>query len=162
MNTYEILTLIFTAFSAVGTVSSASIALALSRRDMRRRIDAVFIWNDSEKSRFKPTVLIQNTGKLMTVIESISFYYRNECIGQYTLSNDSGLCKYSIVQAGKSSEIPFSSYDFKINKPKKTNKPYVLKILIKPRRGKTFSSKQRYTYNELAQLMFFEAYTSTV
>ena len=160
MNTYELLTLIITALSAIGTVSSASIALALARRDMRRRIDAVFIWDDSDKSRFKPTVLVQNTGKLMAVIESISFYYRNERIGHYTLSKDSGLCKYSIVQAGESIEIPFSAYDFKINEPKRTNKPYGLIIRIKLRRGKTYTSKQRYTYEELAQLMFFEGFTS--
>ena len=160
MNVYQILSLVFMGFSAVGTVSSASIALALARRDVRRRIDAVFIWDDNEKSRFKPTVLVQNTGKLMTVIETISIFYRKDRIGNYCLSKDSKLCKHSIVEAGKSIEITLDSSQLIIPPPKDENKQHVLKIKVKPRRGRVFVSKQRYSYNELMQLVFMEGFSS--
>ena len=161
MDAYHILTLVFMGFSAVGTVLSAAIALGLARRDMRRRIDAVFIWDDNEKSRFKPTVLVQNSGKLITVIESISIHYNKKRIGYYCLSKDQELCKRSIVEAGKSVEIPLNSSALMLSEPKNVNKQYVLTIKVRPRRGRVFVTKQHYSYNELLQLMFMEAFTSS-
>ncbi len=141
--------------TAVGTLVAAVIALWLGLRDNRPRINGVFIWSAATEGR--PTLLIQNIGNKIAVIESIEAYYNKQQVCEICCSSEETLRDFSIIEAGSVKIVPLNPDWLHIEPPSNKKKSYILKVIIKPRTGRKGVSKQKYTFNELAALLF-EAY----
>lgn len=155
MNWFSLLLEIFT---AAGTVGAVIVALWLARRDDRPRINGVFMW--STATNYQPTLLVQNVGKQIAVIEVVKVYYNKKRIGEIYFSETSSLKDFVIVKAGEVKQVPLQSKWLKVYKPKDIMKPFTLKVVVIPRSGRKSISKQKYSYKELVDLFFGSGFYS--
>lgn len=150
--------LVLEIFTAVGTVGAAAVALWLARRDDRPRINGVFMWRTA--ANYQPTLLVQNVGKQIAVIEFVEVYYNKKLIGEIRFSDKSSLKDFMIVKAGEVKQVPLQSEWLSVNKPQDIMQPFTLKVVVTPRSGRKSVSKQKYSYAELNDLFFGSGFYS--
>ena len=144
--------LILEILTAVGTIGATIVALWLARRDDRPRINGVFVWSAS--TEYQPTLMIQNIGKQIAVIELIEVFYHGHLVCRICFSEEYTLRNFSIVEAGEVKRVPLKTEWLHMNAPQDKTRPFTLKVVIRPRSGRKSVSKQKYSYNELCGLFF--------
>lgn len=137
---------------AVGTISATIVALYLGLRQNRRSIDSVFIWGTP--TNYQPILMIHNIGIGTIVIDNVKLYYKNRLIGCMDFFEDHTLRKNAIIESGKTEKIIVDKKFIQIKTPTSIEKKYFLKVVVTPRDGKPFSSKQKYSFKELDSLLF--------
>lgn len=138
--------------TAIGTFGAACVALWLGLKQDSHRIDSAFVWGIP--TNYQPTLMIHNIGIRTVVLDNIKIYYRNELIGQIDFFKDYSFRNYAVLEAGKLENFTIGKEHIKLNKPKNLERRYVLKIKITQRKGRSYVSKQRYSYKELEELLF--------
>lgn len=153
-NNYDLINCITSGFTALGTVGAVVFSIIVTVHRKRNRIEAVFIWG--APTRDQPTLLIQNIGKKIVVLDQITFFFNHMEIGKICFADNMDFADYAIIQADNSIKIPIPTTYIcqpdKICKKKKT-----LKIIIQPRYGRKQITKQKYTGEELESLLFGSA-----
>ena len=150
-NNYELFNCITSVCTALGTVGAVVFSIIVTLHRKRNRIEAVFIWG--APTRDQPTLLIQNIGKKVVVLDRIKFFFNRRKIGEICFADNMDFSDYAIIPADVSIKIPIPTKYIcqpdKIGKKKK-----ILKIIIQPRYGKKQITKQKYTGEELESLLF--------
>ena len=141
--------------TAVGTIGATLVALFLALRDNSPRVNGVFAWGAETDD--KPTLLVQNTGTKIAVIESVTAFYNKEQICAICFSNEESLKNFTIIMPGEVKQIPLDTDWLHISEPSNKEKPYTMKLIIKPIKGCKNVSKQKYSFNEL-KVRLFAAY----
>ena len=144
--------LILEILTAVGTVGATVVALWLALRNSQPQINGVFVW--SMATRYAPTLLVQNTGKKIVVIDSVKVLYNRHLVCNIRFSEEYSLKDFIIFEAGEVKSVPFNTDWLQIDAPANQTKPYKLKVVITPRSGRKGVSKQKYSYKELQSLFF--------
>ena len=138
--------------TAVGTVGATVVALWLALRDDQPRINGVFVWDTA--TEYKPTLMVQNNGNRIAVIESVEVFYKRHRVSKIHFSDEYSLRNYMIVEAGEVKKVPLESDWFHVTPPSDDSKAHTLKVVITPRLGRKNVSKQKYSYRELCELFF--------
>lgn len=138
--------------TTVGTMGAAVVALWLGLRNDKTRINGVFIW--SSVTNGTPTLLVQNTGTRIAVIESAEVLYNRKQVCKVSFSDEEALEEYAIIEAGKVAKIPFKLEWLKLDIPTDSKKKRTLKVIVTPRSGHRSISKQKYSPHELGWLQF--------
>lgn len=138
--------------TAIGTISAAGVALWLGLKQEHRRIDSTFVWGIP--TNYQPTLMIHNIGIRTVVLDNIKIYYRNELVGQIDFFKDYAFRHFAVLEAGKIENFTIANEYIQIKKPEDSGKRHVLKIIVNQRNGRAYSSKQKYSYEELEELLF--------
>lgn len=138
--------------TAIGTVGATVVALWLALRESLSRINGVFIW--SAATNDKPTLLVQNIGNRIAVIEVVQVFYDRTQVCNIDFSKEYSLTDYAIIETDQVVKIPIDPKWLNFKPAKKPDKKRPLKVVIKPRNGRRCVSKQKYSYNELNGLFF--------
>lgn len=141
--------------SAIGTIGATLLALYLALKENMRHIDGTFLWEVS--TDYQPTLLVQNTSSRIVVIDSIEIKYHGRRVSIIRASDDRGLAKHSIIEAGMIKKIPINIIYLDIKEQSNRKKRQCLKVVIKLRNGRKYTSKQKYSYDEMAELLFGQA-----
>ena len=141
--------------TAVGTIGATVLALWLALRHNQRHIDGTFIWEAA--TNFEPILLVQNTSNRIVVIDSIAVKYRNKRVSIINASDDTTLAKHAIIEAGQIKRIPINIVHLDVEDQKKPKKRYYLSVTITLRNGRRYTSKQKYSFDEMRGLFFGQA-----
>lgn len=80
----EIVNMIISTVSVVGTFGAAAIALYLAIQGNRQRIDCAFMWEAATND--KPMLILNNTGNRTVIVERIDLYFdkkKSSIISEY-------------------------------------------------------------------------------
>lgn len=138
--------------TAVGTVGATVVALWLGLRNDKTRINGVFLW--SSVTNGSPTLLVQNIGTRIAVIESVEVLYDKKKVCNVSFSTEDSMKNYAIIEAGQVVNIPFKLDWLEFHVPKHPDKKRTLSVVVKPRSGHRHISKQKYSPHELDWLLF--------
>ncbi len=141
--------------SAVGTVGATLLALWLAVHDKMRKVDAVFVWGTP--TDYQPMLYIKNMGNKAIVIDCIRIEYRGNEVCKIQIFDSFDLRKFAILKSCEEITIPFGNKIPEIQAPKSMARKYWLEVTIVPRRGRSFVSKQKYSFLELDELLFNSA-----
>lgn len=142
--------------TAVGTFGATVISLWLSIRQLYSSIDSSFIWEDS--CNYQPMIVVQNTSNRVSVIESIEIRYMGNKIYYEKILDSAYLSDFAIIEANEVKKILLPGLNFEISEPADKDKKYNLKIIIKQRKGRRSVSKTKYSYNEVSDHSFGQAF----
>lgn len=146
------ISLVLEVLTAVGTIGAAIVALWIAVREDYPKVSGIFAWSTATK--YQPTLLVQNVGKQIAVIESVEVIYNHKLIKKIVFSEEYSLRDFAIIEAGDIKHIPFESEWLRICKPKDETKPFTLKVVTKLLSGSKSVSKQKYSYTDLRDLFF--------
>lgn len=141
--------------TAIGTIGATVVAIWLALRQSQRHIDGTFVWEAA--TNYQPTLLVQNTSSRIVVIDSIVVKYRNRQVSTISASDDASLAKHAIIEAGQIKRIPINIVHLDIEDQKKPKKRYYLSVTIMLRNGRRYTSKQKYSFDEMRGLFFGQA-----
>ena len=99
--------LILDTLTAFGTVGATIVALWLGLRDNKQKIVGLFVW--SATTNYQPTLLIQNTGKRVVVIESVEVFYDRKSIAHINFFEINSLRNFTIIEANQVVQCPINS-----------------------------------------------------
>lgn len=143
--------------TAVGTVSSAVVAVWLGLKGDRCRIDGIFL-RDS-RSDDRPVLWIRNISNRMAVLDYIDIFYDEKLLKRLDFSKDYSLKNYAIIHANGTIEIPIDSAHLEIDEDKyknDENKKYTLKFVIKRCKGRRLILRYKLSFKESKDLFFLE------
>ena len=148
--------LILDTLTAFGTVGATIVALWLGLRDNKQKIVGLFVW--SATTNYQPTLLIQNTGKRVVVIESVEVFYDRKSIAHINFFEINSLRNFTIIEANQVVQCPINSdwLKFNLGKNLEDEKRRTLKIKIKTQRFFRYTTTQKYSHYDLTHLLFGE------
>lgn len=138
--------------SATGTVGATLVALYLALKDNMWHIDGTFIWEAA--TNYQPTLLVQNTSARIVVVDSIEIKYRNKRVGIIKATEDAKFAKQAIIEAGQIKKVPINIAYLDIKETPNRKKRHCLKVIIELRNGCKYTSRQKYSYDEMLGLLF--------
>jgi len=141
--------------TAIGTIGATVVAIWLALRQNQRHIDGTFIWEAA--TNYQPTLLIQNTSTRIVIIDSIKIKYRNKQVSTISASDNSALAKCAIIEANQIKRIPINIAHLNVDDQRKPKKRYYLSVTITLRNGRRYTSKQKYSFDEMRGLIFGQA-----
>lgn len=154
----EIVDLLISIISAIGTFGAAAIALYLALQGQRQRIDCVFIWEDATKS--KPTLIINDIGNRTVIVERVDIFFHKQKVGSYDILRDSVYSDTAIIAPAKGVKIILESDAINIDKKdiylKNPKKAYDLIVVVTTSNKKKYKEKQGYCFDDIDKLFFLE------
>lgn len=103
-------------------------------------------------------IVVQNTSNRVSVIESIEIRYMGNKIYYEKILDSAYLSDFAIIEANEVKKILLPGLNFEISEPADKDKKYNLKIIIKQRKGRRSVSKTKYSYNEVSDHSFGQAF----
>jgi len=137
---------------AVGTIASSVIALYLGLSGTRRKIDALFLWEDA--TDYQPILLVQNVSNRIAVIKSVEIRYDGESVCHIRASMEPHLSKYAIIEPGKIQRIPMNKFDLRFPQKGDQLQKYKLKTIVRQQAGFKCKFTIRLSYSELKEKFF--------
>ncbi len=154
MSWLEIVDLIVSIISAIGTFGATVIALYLALQGQQQRLDCVFVWEEATKS--KPTLIINNIGNRTVIVERVDIFFHKQKVGSYDILRDSVYSDNAIVPPAKGVRIILESDAMNINIKESYDKIYNLTTVVKTTNKKKYKTIYRCCYNDIADLNFTE------
>lgn len=154
MSWLEIVDLIVSIISAIGTFGATVIALYLALQGQQQRLDCVFVWEEATNS--KPTLIINNIGNRTVIVERVDIFFHKQKVGSYDILRDSVYSDNAIVPPAKGVRIILESDAMNINIKESYDKIYNLTTVVKTTNKKKYKTIYRCCYNDIADLNFTE------
>lgn len=144
--------MIINIFTAIGTIGATILALWLAVHDKMRRVDAVFVWGIP--TEYQPMLFVKNMGNKAVVLDCIQIKYNRREVCKIDVFNSTALREYAIFKPFEEKTIPLGNRIPTIDAPKKQKRQYLFEVIIVPRQGRKFISKQKYSYDDIGELLF--------
>lgn len=156
MQWHEIVSLIVSIISAVGTFGAAAVALYLACQGNRQRIDCAFMWESATND--KPTLILNNISHHTVIVKVVALYFHRQEIAKINILSDPEYCNNAIIAPNKECRIVINIDSLKTNiKGKPVENPdtiYKLTAIVETTAKKKYKSSYQYCYNEILGLCF--------